>query len=119
MEKVIYIIDDSKFMLKILEEKILQIDSSIKLLLYNDPNLLRVEDVNPNTVAMIVDYNMPKMNGIEFILKFGNINDKITYVLLSASSKNSSSSTVGLPKKLRFIQKPIADSDLEKIIKEL
>lgn len=113
----IAIIDDSSFMLKILEQKILTLYSNIHITLFRSPKDFIDKRLNSLPQIIILDFNMPELNGTEVIELLSKTNYSGNILLLSAGLKERVFET-----NFRFdlvqIQKPISDIDLDNYIKK-
>jgi two-component SAPR family response regulator len=116
--KKIIIVDDSKFMTKIIAEKISNISKAIEIIQVQDPTIIRDQGVKSNTTAIIIDYNMPLMNGLELISNIREYNSNIKILLLSASTKFTNHKFENDPN-FTYALKPISDIDLEIFIKSI
>ena len=116
------ILDDSRFMQKILEDKIKHIDPKIQIEFFSHPlsfietikNSLSDSNSRQLIDALIIDYNMPEMNGLEVleIVRKNSAFDHCKFLLLSASSKFSSVEGFSFDR-ISFAIKPISDNDLK------
>ena len=76
-----------------------------------------IKEENPN--IMLLDINLPKMNGIELLKLVRQFNPTIRVVLVSGSEIDSSNgSQIKELDVLEVVQKPISFEDLEVILKK-
>ena len=97
-------------------------DEGFKVDAFNDP-ILALSNFKPNFYALLIlDINMPKMNGYELYKEIRKIDDKVKICILTASEIYNESLRVPPPQLLDdvkcFIPKPIAIDDFVKKVKE-
>jgi len=97
-------------------------DAGFKVDAYNDP-MLALSNFKPNFYSLLIlDINMPKMNGYELYKEIRKIDDKVKICILTASEIYNESLRVPPPQLLYevkcFIPKPIAIDDFVKKVKE-
>jgi CheY-like chemotaxis protein len=97
-------------------------DEGFKVDAFNDP-ILALSNFKPNFYSLLIlDINMPKMNGYELYKEIRKIDDKIKICILTASEIYNESLRVAPPQLLDdvkcFIPKPIAIDDFVKKVKE-
>ena len=90
-------------------------DEGFKVDAFNDP-ILALSNFKPNFYALLIlDINMPKMNGYELYKEIRKIDDKVKICILTASEIYNESLRVPPPQLLDdvkcFIPKPIAIDD--------
>jgi FixJ family two-component response regulator len=103
-------------MLKILEQKIIGLYPSINLSLYRSSKEFIEKRLHSPPEIIILDFNMPDLNGVEVIELFSKTDYSGSVLLLSASLKERVFET-----KFKFdltqISKPITDLDLDNYIR--
>ena len=76
-----------------------------------------------NTVLVLLDINMPVMNGWEFLAeyetRFKNHSDVIIYILSSSVSKSDTDRAAVNPSVVDFISKPITAPAVDKLYEKL
>lgn len=110
------VIDDSRFMIKMIEDRIKTLfpTTPIEIIGIIDPELA-FDTLMANKIdAVIADYNMPKINGIDLINKLKKTSPDIHFLLLSASTKFTNSHSI--PESFLFAKKPITDKELSDFI---
>ena len=98
-------------------------DEGFKVDVFNDP-ILALSNFKPNFYALLIlDINMPKMNGYELYKEIRKIDNKVKICILTASEIYNESLRAAPPELLYdvkcFIPKPIAIDDFMKKIKEV
>ena len=68
MEKAM-IIDDSRAIRRILGETVRALGSDVSEASNGREALVKLDDMGPPVRLMLVDWNMPEMNGLEFVIK--------------------------------------------------
>jgi CheY-like chemotaxis protein len=97
-------------------------DEGFKVDAFNDP-ILALSNFKPNFYSLLIlDINMPKMNGYELYKEIRKIDDKIKICILTASEIYNESLRAPPPELLDdvkcFIPKPIAIDDFVKRVTE-
>ena len=97
-------------------------DAGFKVDAYNDP-ILALSNFKPNFYSLLIlDINMPKMNGYELCKEIRKIDDKIKISILTVSEIYNESLKAPPPRLLDdvkcFIPKPVAIDDFVKKVKE-
>jgi len=97
-------------------------DEGFKVDVFNDP-ILALSNFTPNFYALLIlDINMPKMNGYELYKEIRKIDDKLKVCFLTASEIYDESLRVPplhlLDDVKCFIPKPLTIDDLVKEVKE-
>ncbi len=97
-------------------------DEGFKVDVFNDP-ILALSNFKPNFYALLIlDINMPKMNGYELYKEIRKIDDKLKVCFLTASEIYDESLRVPplhlLDDVKCFIPKPLTIDDLVKEVKE-
>ena len=97
-------------------------DAGFKVDAFNDP-MLALSNFKPNFYSLLIlDINMPKMNGYELYKEIRKIDDKIKISILTVSEIYNESLRAPPPRLLDdvkcFIPKPVAIDDFVKKVKE-
>ncbi len=97
-------------------------DAGFKVDAYNDP-ILALSNFKPNFYSLLIlDINMPKMNGYELYKEIRKIDDEIKISILTVSEIYNESLRAPPPRLLDdvkcFIPKPVAIDDFVKKVKE-
>ena len=97
-------------------------DAGFKVDAFNDP-MLALSNFKPNFYSLLIlDINMPKMNGYELYKEIRKIDDKVKICILTASEIYNESLRAPPYQLLNdvkcFIPKPIAIDDFVKKVKE-
>lgn len=100
-------------MLKVIEDKIKSLSPSSEVFINKDPveALKDLQEKKIDPQAIIIDQNMPKMTGLEFIHIVSSQFPEIKILLLTASSKLMNSQE-SIPPQVQYLPKPICDKDL-------
>jgi DNA-binding response OmpR family regulator len=69
--------------------------------------------------VLILDINMPKINGIELTKKIKSINSKIPIILLTARSDKETLKTAIELNLLTYLEKPVSRNDLKEALNKL
>ena len=97
-------------------------DAGFKVDAFNDP-MLALSNFKPNFYSLLIlDINMPKMNGYELYKEIRKIDDKVKICILTASEIYYESLRAPPPQLSYdvkcFIPKPVAIDDFVKKVKE-
>ena len=97
-------------------------DAGFKVDAFNDP-MLALSNFKPNFYSLLIlDINMPKMNGYELYKEIRKIDDKIKISILTVSEIYNESLRAPPPRLLDdvkcFIPRPVAIDDFVKKVKE-
>ncbi|MCB9062267.1 MAG: response regulator [Halobacteriovoraceae bacterium] len=107
----ILIVDDSKFALKRLAEMILAYNSEYKISMALD-GIKGLEILKKQKFDLVIsDYNMPEMNGIDFIKEAIHEYDVPKTAIISASSAYMTGKQ-RVPDGVFYIQKPISQEQI-------
>ena len=108
MKKNILIVDDSALMRRVLSE-IINSDSSLQCVDFAYDGRMALDMVQKNTYdCIILDIQMPKMNGVEFLKKVNELNLNLTVVLVSSVATESGEETIQCLEygAIDFVRKP-------------
>lgn len=106
--KKIFIVDDSKFACRCLKEAILEYDNGLDFELVTDSQkAIETYSENSDSIScMIVDFNMPNINGLELSEKLKEINPNLPILMLTATSAFETGAREA-PEWLKVVSKPI------------
>ena len=117
--KRLLLLDDEPNVLHALQRTIQQFRSTTELRIeaFSDPAQALVRAVEVEFDVVISDYQMPQMDGIEFLRRLRQLQPDAVRLILSASTDfDTVMRAVNEVEILRFIPKPWQQSDLEEAI---
>ncbi len=120
MLKKVLVIDDSALIHQMYKMVLMRYRCAIVDALNGQDGLNKLEN-NPDTSLILLDINMPMMNGLEFIKKFKELGkyDHIPVVIVSTEGKEEDTMR-GLALGARGdVKKPFQPSDLHTLIAKL
>lgn len=112
--KKVFLLDDDKIFLKFYQSllvakgyDVFATDNAYKFLLY-------AKEVHPDVIMM--DYNMPKMDGIEVIDNIKKINSlRLVPIIMASTMENKN---IAEEKGIKFLSKPIDVNELFDVIEK-
>lgn len=111
----VLILDDSLTAIELLKSQIKALSSSeVEIKTYNDTEAFINDFEADDSPTIFIDFNMPKMNGLEVLQAINYSGPKI---LLTAFASNSLSSEIENMENLTLIRKPINLQKLKDILK--
>lgn len=116
-DATIMIVDDEEMVLKSIENY-LMLETDYNLLTFTNPNKALASEEVDNVDLVISDYLMPEMNGIEFLLKFKEVNPTATRVILTAyADKENTIKAINELGLYQYIEKPWDNEALKIVIR--
>ena len=96
MKKNILVVDDSALMRRLLSDIINSDDRfMVSKVAFNGLEALDYVTMNYSKVdAVVLDINMPKMNGLQFMEKISKLNIKLTVIIVSTIAKEGAKETI-------------------------
>ncbi len=129
MNMILFVIDDDEFFQFIIERILFKINPAIKIESYNDgeegiiaiKEKLQARTSLPDVV--LLDINMPYMNGWGFMEEFKKIEGKINkqiqiYMLTSSNDPDDLAKAKRISELSGYMVKPVTEEELELVIKD-
>lgn len=115
--KSVLIVDDEKMTLKLMSEIVLKL-GYYPILATDGERALKVLEDNPMISGVLTDYQMPNMDGIEFLEKMKSIKkfEKIPIMIFSAYIKLKQITEVLDKGATAFMPKPISKINIEEFL---
>ena len=111
------IVDDEEMVLTSIHS-LLKLETNYRVDRYTDP-VQALDQLRQNSVDLIIaDYQMPSMDGIEFLAQVKAIQPEVTRILLTGyADKESAIRAINQANLFQYIQKPWDNSELLLIIR--
>lgn len=117
----VLIIDDESFMLKILRHILRQLGISAVTAVESGEDALRLFDAGDVPELILLDINMPSIDGVEFIRSLATVDYKGSLILVSGETERALEAVKKLAQArginvLGYLQKPVAPQALEALL---
>lgn len=117
MTRKVLIIDDSKFACRCLKDALEKVDKELLVETLTDSkealDLIKQDPTRFN--FLVVDFNMPNLNGIELFQEIRKVSTSLPVVMLTASSAFETGARE-IPEELKIIGKPITEEKSREIL---
>ena len=117
---MIYLVDDDPIQNMLTSKLIGNVDDSIPIQIYqNGEEVLDALGKTERPDIILLDINMPIMDGWEFLAEYKNKRNQAKVVMLTSSSMNEDKSkSDGFSCVVDYYTKPITEGDIKEIIKK-
>lgn len=113
------LVDDEINVLHALQRSLRQCDfeEDIHVEIFTDPHAALVRSAEVPFDAVISDYRMPQMNGVDFLRAYKEVQPDSVRMILSASTEfDTLMSAINQAEVFRFVAKPWQSDDIKKVL---